>query len=286
MYNNDYLDRIADALEKRYAVDPKLIVGGVLRTNLYRIADVLDPNPKQLDNGSVKNPLARIAEALEQWQPENAILYLDDTDDIQNYVDYNKYAILVKENRVYALTAGKFTYLGFDIKPEQIKIPSEGLLPNYWFHSDKAGEIVVWDNRGFQNNIDGNNMLVVPVNGGSTYYSFFCFSRTTQTAGETFTNLGATESQSSKIVVYANDSLIYEYPANSNMCIEMTGWYPRNPYAEIDVQLLDKSESKHYKFTSYPENTITLDTASGGVKTITLREPSLIEEFTNFMEIE
>lgn len=60
-----YLDRIADALEKQMQVDPKLIGGNVLKPNIYRIADALDPNPQLLAYGTVKNPLARIADAIE-----------------------------------------------------------------------------------------------------------------------------------------------------------------------------------------------------------------------------
>ena len=60
-----YLDRIADALEKQMGVSPKLIGGNVLKPNIYRIADALDPNPQLLAYGTVKNPLARIADAIE-----------------------------------------------------------------------------------------------------------------------------------------------------------------------------------------------------------------------------
>lgn len=60
-----YLDRIADALEQQMGVSPKLIGGNVLKPNIYRIADALDPNPQLLAYGTVNNPLARIADAIE-----------------------------------------------------------------------------------------------------------------------------------------------------------------------------------------------------------------------------
>ena len=79
MLKDDYLDRIADALEKRYEVDPKLIGGGVLKPNIYRIADALDPNPVLLKDGTIKNPLARIADALETMSP-GAVIPSDGSD--------------------------------------------------------------------------------------------------------------------------------------------------------------------------------------------------------------
>lgn len=60
-----YLDRIADALEANTGIGPKLISGGVQKPNIYRIADALDPEPVLLKDGTIKNPLARIAEAIE-----------------------------------------------------------------------------------------------------------------------------------------------------------------------------------------------------------------------------
>lgn len=60
-----YLDRIADALEEQMGVSPKLIGGNVLKPNIYRIADALDPEPTPLQDGTLKNPLARIAEVIE-----------------------------------------------------------------------------------------------------------------------------------------------------------------------------------------------------------------------------
>jgi len=60
-----YLDRIADALEEQMGVSPKLIGGNVLKPNIYRIADALDPEPTPLKDGTLKNPLARIADVIE-----------------------------------------------------------------------------------------------------------------------------------------------------------------------------------------------------------------------------
>lgn len=66
---DDALERIADALELKYEVEPYIDVSGVIASDVKRIANAitvgLEITTKTLSNGTELNELIRIAEALE-----------------------------------------------------------------------------------------------------------------------------------------------------------------------------------------------------------------------------
>jgi hypothetical protein len=111
-----YLDRIADALEEQMGVSPKLIGGNVLKPNIYRIADALDPEPTPLQDGTLKNPLARIAEVIESGGfggvGEKKIVGTgspksDIGEDLSIYLDESTGNVFIKYN-------DRWTYIGLD----------------------------------------------------------------------------------------------------------------------------------------------------------------------------
>lgn len=66
---DDALERIADALEKKYGVEPYVDVSGVISPDVCRIANALKQGlgvtTETLSNGTILNEIIRIAEALE-----------------------------------------------------------------------------------------------------------------------------------------------------------------------------------------------------------------------------
>lgn len=66
---DDALERIADALEKKYEVEPYVDASGVISPDVCRIANALKQGlgvtTETLSNGTILNELIRIAEALE-----------------------------------------------------------------------------------------------------------------------------------------------------------------------------------------------------------------------------
>jgi hypothetical protein len=159
-----YLDRIADALEEQMGVSPKLIGGNVLKPNIYRIADALDPEPTPLQDGTLKNPLARIAEVIESGEfggggtKEDIVTVGDLPPDNSIGKDYSFYTY---NNKLYVKTNGFWKYIGLYNQGTLPYIPEIGM--RRYFVSDKTGDTFrVSSKYWINNNQDGNVLLVFP----------------------------------------------------------------------------------------------------------------------------
>ena len=82
---DDALDRIADALEKKYGVQPYVDVSGVIAGHVKRIANALAEGlgvtTKTLSNGTELNELIRIAEVLETYFEVTRLIQVGNTTD-------------------------------------------------------------------------------------------------------------------------------------------------------------------------------------------------------------
>ena len=151
-----YLDRIADALEEQMGVSPKLIGGNVLKPNIYRIADALDPEPTPLQDGTLKNPLARIAEVIEsggfggggakttigQGAPDN-----NNGEELTLYVDINNGRQYIKCNGIYRHIGLNPDYAPIFPKiPDGITYPKKYCIMNTIGDSMLGGDIKLLDN--------------------------------------------------------------------------------------------------------------------------------------------
>jgi hypothetical protein len=158
-----YLDRIADALEEQMGVSPKLIGGNVLKPNIYRIADALDPEPTPLQDGTLKNPLARIAEVIESGEfggggtKEDIVTVGDLPPDNSIGKDYSFYTY---NNKLYVKTNGFWKYIGLYNQEMLPYIPEKGM--RRYFVSDKTGDKFNASGYSFNNNQDGNVLLLFP----------------------------------------------------------------------------------------------------------------------------
>lgn len=136
-----YLDRIADALEEQMGVSPKLIGGNVLKPNIYRIADALDPEPTPLQDGTLKNPLARIAEVIESGGfGGSGSGYIIEGTEAPNNEFGNDYSFYTYNNNLYVKTNGWWKYVGYYDSHVLPLFPDGVSIPNKYFVMKNANE--------------------------------------------------------------------------------------------------------------------------------------------------